>query len=136
MAFTAYLDRWSIYGNLGLTQAKFDKFKDSAGDYKDNYTTFAPEYTYNLGLRYADPSGWYNQLDINGVGYVTKTNNFKQSAYNLVNWQVGYQHKEFDARIYAKNLFDEEYDMVGFLAPDRVVYSPPREVGLRLAYQF
>jgi len=26
--------------------------------------------------------------------------------------------------------------MVGFLAPDRVVYSPPREVGLRLAYQF
>lgn len=134
--FKAFLDNWMLFGHAAFNESKFDQFKDSLGDYKGNTTPYAPKHTFNLGVRYDSPQNWYGQAEVQGVGeyYLAKSNDHKQSAYQLVNMMVGYEYKQWNGALYAKNLFDTEYDIKGYFNGTRTIYNPPREVGLRLSY--
>ena len=131
-------DGLSLMGGFGYTDIEFDKFRDARGDYEGNKIPFAPEYTFNLGAQYRHTSGFYTRADLIGYGkiYFDKTNDYSRDAYEIVNAKIGYEAKDFDIYLFAKNLFDEEYDSAGYYGGSYVVYSEPGEVGLQVVYRF
>jgi iron complex outermembrane receptor protein len=110
---------------FGYTDAVYEDYEDSlAGvDYSDNDTPFAPEYTYNLALQYRRPvvGQWdlFLRSEINGIGpfFWDDANTLEQEAYHLVNLFLGVEHKTIDLVLWARNLFDEQYEAVAFEFP-------------------
>ena len=131
-------DGLSLMAGFGYSDIEFDSFKDAMGDYEGNKNPFAPEYTFNIGAQYRHYSGFYARGDLIGYGkmYFDKENDYSRDAYEIVNAKVGYETEHFDIYIYAKNLFDKEYDSVGYYSGFYTIYSDPREVGLQAVYRF
>ena len=65
-----------------------------------------------------------------------KQNEIKRGAYQFINARFGYETEHFDIYLYAKNLFDKEYDSDEYYGGFYTIYSDPREVGLQLVYRF
>lgn len=127
----------SLFANFGFTDSKFDSFIDSFGDYKDNHTTFSPEYNYSVGFKYRGTRGFFLGGDIRGYGksYLDKANKYSQGEYTLINLKTGYEWDNIDFYIYGKNIFDEKYDMKGYSGSLNML-SDPGEIGVRLAWRF
>ncbi|WP_321417565.1 TonB-dependent receptor [uncultured Desulfobacter sp.] len=130
-------DNLEIFAAFGYNETTFDKYKDAGGDYSGNTNVNAPKYNYSIGTQYRAGNGCYARADLNGYGkmYLDKENTFARDAYMLVNAKIGYEAESFDIYLYADNLFDKRYDMVGYYTYYKR-YSPPREVGVQLAYRF
>lgn len=114
-----------LIAGFGYTDAKFDEYKDTiAGtDYKDNRTPLTPRYTYNLAAQYRHPLTGsidiFGRVDVNGVGksYWNDANTLKQDPYELVNARLGFETDHFEVYLWAKNIFDAEYEAIAFEFP-------------------
>ena len=131
-------DTIELSASYGYTDCTFDDYKDAKGDYSGNNNTFSPAYNYNIGIQYRDEQGFFAGADLNGYGktYFNAANTNSKDAYNLVNAKIGYEAESYDIYLYAKNIFDKEYNSVGIWGGSSVVYSPPREIGVQLTYRF
>lgn len=127
-----------IIAGYGQSEVRFDEFEDSAGDYEGNLNPFTPKYSYSFGMQYRLGNGFFFRGDLIGYGkmYLDKANEYTREAYNIVNTKIGYEMDQFDIYLYAKNLFDEEYDAEGYFSGCYVIYSDPREIGVRLVARF
>lgn len=127
----------TVNAGIGYVDAEFDQFSDANGNYEGNKKPYAPDYTFNVGATYRTPMGLYFGANIVGSGdmYTDKNNLFKQDAYALVNAKIGYETDKFDIYIYAKNIFDEEYDTF-YSDGIYTIYSKPAEFGAMLSYRF
>ncbi|WP_321413871.1 TonB-dependent receptor [uncultured Desulfobacter sp.] len=127
--------QFTMTGNVGYTNVKFDEYQDESGDYSDNNTPNVPEYTFAIGCQYRTGNGFYVGVDLIGVGktYLERTNTYKRDAYQLVNAKIGYEAENWDIYLYGKNIFDEDYSSEG---ETYVYYSDPREIGVKLTYRF
>jgi iron complex outermembrane recepter protein len=130
-------DELMLMASFGYTDLKFDDFKDVFGDYKDNQNPYAPDYTFNFGGQYRHATGFYARADLIGYGkmYLEKANMYSRDAFEMVNAKIGYETEQFDCYLYGNNIFDEEYDVVGY-GGVYTVYSEPGEVGMKLVYRF
>ncbi len=108
---------------FGYTDIEFEDYSDAQGNYHGNKKPFAPEYSFNLGLQYRRPSGFFARLD-------------SRDAYQLVNAKIGYETDRFDVYLYGKNIFDQEYDSPVDSQGFYILYSEPGDVGLQLTYRF
>lgn len=128
---------WQIQAALGLNRTRFREFQDGANNYDGNRNPFAPDINGHLGVRYDASQGWYAQANVSGVGkvYLDAANRYRQSGYGLVNLAAGYTLGHAELSAYVHNAADKKYDAVGFLNGLVTIYSPPREVGLRLTYR-
>lgn len=128
----------TLSSTIGYNHTKFKDYKDSNGDYDGNNNPYSPEYTYSLTLLQRNPDGFFGNISLFGVGemYLDKENIYKVEPYYIANAKVGYEFKDVDLYIYAKNLFDKEYDTEGYYGGYYTVYSPPREIGVRIDYRF
>lgn len=127
----------SFFLSAGYNSTKFDHFNDYKGDYKNNYSPFAPEYNYSLGGQYRSSFGYFARIDLTGYGkmYLDKANKYEKDAYSLVNGKFGYETENFDIYLYGKNIFDAEYDDEGYYG--FVTYlSDPMEIGVQVNYRF
>lgn len=112
----------TLEAGLGYADSEFKDYKDSlAGtDYKNNSTPLAPEYTYNLALQYekslSDRWDLFCRTELNGIGafYWDDANTLKQDAYQLMNMSLGLKSEKVDIILWARNLFDQEYEAVAF----------------------
>jgi iron complex outermembrane receptor protein len=131
-------DGLGLMAGFGYSDIEFDSFKDAMGDYKGNKNPFAPDYTFNIGAQYRHYSGFYVRGDLIGYGkmYFDKANEYSRDPYEIVNAKIGYETEDFDIYLYAKNLFDKEYDSDGYYSGFYTIYSEPGEVGLQLTYRF
>ena len=131
-------DGLALMAGFGYSNIEFDSFKDALGDYKGNKNPFAPEYTFNIGAQYRHYSGFYARGDLIGYGkmYFDKANEYSRDAYEIVNAKVGYEAEDFDIYLYAKNLFDKEYDSDEYYGGFYTIYSDPKEIGLQAVYRF
>ncbi len=68
--------------------------------------------------------------------FLDKSNQYSRDAFQIVNAKIGYETDYFDIYLYGKNIFDQEYDSVGYYDGYYTVYSDPGEVGLQLTYRF
>ena len=131
-------DSLAFMAGFGYSDVEFDEFKDALGDYKGNKNPYAPEYTFNIGAQYRHDSGFYARGDLIGYGkmYFDRANEYSKDAYEIVNTKIGYEAEHFDIYLYAKNLFDKEYDSDGYYGGFYTIYSAPREIGLQAVYRF
>lgn len=143
------LPQLELYTSFGINNTKFDDFENNIYDpiteiqigtinYKGNYNPNAPKYNYNIGAQYRSSDGYFVRVDLNGHGksYFDKANKFSKDAYQLVNTKIGYETNNFDIYLYGKNLFDKQYDSVGYFDGQYTILSEPREIGVKLTYRF
>ena len=137
-----------LFAGLGVNQAKFDDFTAVVTengslvqkDYSGNYLTYAPKYTFNLGLQYRIPQGIFGRIDLLGTGpfYGDAANKARQEGYEIVNLRLGYEWKSLEVSLWGENIFDQEY--LTFIAPfsnSIIGYDgTPRCVGMTVAYRF
>ncbi len=131
-------DGLTLNASFGYNNTEFEDFRDIGGDYAGNKNPFVPQYTYNIGGQYRHDSGVYARADLIGVGkmYFDKANNYSRDAYEVVNMKIGYEADSYDMYLYAKNIFDREYNSYGYYGGFQTIYSQPREIGIQLTYRF
>lgn len=130
-------DNWTLVGSVGLNRTRFERFSDGNNDYQGNRNPYAPDFTGHLSLRYDAPTGWWTQggVDVVGKTYLDSANQYSRGGYGLINLNAGYDFGQYGISAYVKNAADKRYDAVGYLNGTARVYSPPREIGLRVSYE-
>lgn len=130
-------ERWSTELGLAWNKTRFDEFVDGTNNYADKRNPFAPEFNGHLTLRYEDFDGWSASASVvaNSSVYLDAANTYKQAGYATVNIAGQYPLNErATLSAYANNVTDQEYDAVGYQNGNVTVYSPPRELGLKLTW--
>ncbi|MCR4540164.1 TonB-dependent receptor [Pseudomonas sp. 18.1.10] len=130
-------DNWRLVSSVGLNRTRFKQFSEGSNDYKGNHNPYAPDLTGHLSLRYDAPAGWYAQGGVSAVGktYLDGANQYSRGGYGLIDLTAGYDFSHYGISAYVNNAADKRYDAVGYLNGTTRVYSPGREVGLRLSYE-
>lgn len=130
-------DGWSLQTGLGLNRTRFSSFRDGAADYSGNDNPFAPRINGYLSARYDAPAGWYAQASLTGTGrvYLDAASRYRRNGYGLVNLAAGATVRQVEISAYVNNLANRRYDAVGYQNGIVTVYSPPREIGLRLTWR-
>jgi iron complex outermembrane receptor protein len=145
--------QWKVFGTASWLRARFIDYQ-----YVDKYTgelhvldgraqAHAPSYQFSLGADWHHPSGWMGRVDVTGKGsfYFETSSNQTASAYQLVNAKLGYQHQQWAAYLWARNLLDKRYATRGFFfgnePPDftpklYVQNGDPRQVGVTASWNF
>lgn len=129
-------DNLTVQATAGWSQIEFD---DHAG-FDGNDVPFLPEFTAGLGLRYDFPNGFYAQTGVRAVGatYYDEANsrNFKQGSYEVWDAQIGYEAENWNAAVFARNLFDEDY--YTFMNNQISAGTPgdPQVFGVRVGLEF
>ncbi|WP_321418419.1 TonB-dependent receptor [uncultured Desulfobacter sp.] len=128
----------NLFAGFSYNDISFDKYHDGTEDLSGNRAQYSPEYSFNIGALYRAGNGFYASADISGYGdmYLDPENDYKRDAYELVNAKVGYEAEHYDIYLYAKNIFDKEYDLLGHASGSYDIYSEPREIGVQLTYRF
>lgn len=128
----------TLSGSFGCNRTVFQDYSDSNGNYDGNKNPYAPNYTYSINAHYRSQSGIFANASLVGTGsmYLDKENTYERNAYSLVNFKTGYETQHLDLYLYAKNLFDKEYNSIGYFGGVYNIYSPPREIGVVLTYRF
>lgn len=128
---------WQIKGGLAWNRIRFDRFIDGTADYSGKRNPFAPDLTGYLGIRYDAPQGWYAQGQVRGTSkvYLDAANSYKRNGYGLIDLVIGYQQSNWEVAAYVNNAANKTYDAVGYQNGFVTVYSPPREVGMRLTWR-
>lgn len=129
---------WRIRAALSANRTRFRHFRVGNDDFAGNRNPFAPTLTGHFGIRYDAPRGWYARATLSGSSetYLDAANENRRDGYVLLDLAGGYVGDRFDLTAYVRNATDREYDAVGYLNGMATIYSPPREVGLRVTYDF
>lgn len=110
-------DNWSLYGNLGLLDADYEDFINSAGDNLDGrQQAHAPDYQYTVGMAYDFDANL--SLDVNVQGrdafYFSDSHDVRSDSYALLNASLRYQRDAMTVTLWGRNLTDEDYFVRGF----------------------
>jgi iron complex outermembrane recepter protein len=123
----------------GYVNAEFDKHTDSMGvNVSGNSVPFIPEYTLRSGIRCELENGFFGSASYTAYGrtYYDELNQsgFSQSAFGIVDAQLGYRRDNFSIAVYGRNLNKEDYYQ--FINPEIQAGSPgaPQRFGLRLDF--
>ncbi len=139
---------WSLRGSLGLMRSELDTFTLSNGNAAGGRELAnAPRYGYTIGTRYGAALGFFGSADFVRRASQYDSNNHDQARreFEVVNVSVGYTWEHWSVTLWAKNLFDEQYDKRVFYfgnegpnwAPTRYEdTADPQQVGISAAYRF
>lgn len=104
---------WDIFASGGyMFEYEFDDFQfNTTTNLKGKKLPFTNQYTVSCGTTYRFDSGYYLGMNASrrGEQYLVENNNYKQSAYTLLNAKVGYESEGWDVYLYGNNLLDEDY---------------------------
>ncbi|HBP28167.1 TonB-dependent receptor [Advenella sp. S44] len=128
---------WRVNAGLAWNHTRFERFQDGMADYSGKRNPFAPDLSGHAGVRYTSSKGWYAQAQVVGTGkvYLDAANKYKRNGYGLINLTAGYAGKNWEVAAYVNNAANKKYDAVGYQNGFVTVYSPPREVGMRLTWR-
>lgn len=128
---------WQLQAALGLNRTRFGSFRDGAVVYDGKRNPFVPDVNAHLALRYDAPAGWRAQGAWQAAGkvYLDAANTASRPSYGVLNLSAGYAQGPWELAGYVRNAANRRYDAVGYLNGQVVVYSPPREVGVRLTWR-
>jgi iron complex outermembrane receptor protein len=118
--------------NLGYTYATYDRFTDPSGLKLDgSRISFVPEFTANFSAKYHLPLNFYIQGEVQALGsyWLDEKESVQQEAFPLVNAQLGYDIKNVEVYVFAKNIFDQHYannalDLRSAASPTEIVLQP------------
>jgi iron complex outermembrane receptor protein len=139
---------WSVRASLALMRSELESFtlaNGNAGGGRDLANT--PDYGYTLGTRYGAERGLFASAELVGRAQQFDSNNQNEArrAFRIVNATLGYAWARWSLTLWAKNVFDEEYDkrvyFFGNADPDYLETryenrADPRQVGVTASYRF
>lgn len=110
-------DKFSVSGNYGYTNAKFEEFNDGVTDYFGNYLPYAPQHTASAMASYRIPLNCAVLDDITlnaswqGAGkiYWNEANTLKQNFYSLLNASVELRKGDYSLSLWGRNLANADY---------------------------
>jgi outer membrane receptor protein involved in Fe transport len=138
-------ERLELRAAVGWLRAEIDEFALFPG-LEGREQAHAPEYTYSLGATYTARSGWWARVDLTGVDafYFDYGHDQASEPYGLAHLSVGRDWDAWSVKLWARNVFDEEYFVRGFYfgnePPDfpATLYTrlgDPRHYGVTLSYR-
>ena len=110
-------NNFAAYGSLGLLQTSVSGTPlNSAFTVDGREQAHAPAYQINLGATYRANNGLYAQADITALDqfYFDNVHDAKSKDYRVINARVGYEAKDYELYLWAKNLTDETYATRGY----------------------
>ena len=110
-------DKFSLSGNYGYTNAKFEEFNDGVTDYSGNYLPYAPQHTASAMTSYRIPLNCAVLDDITlnaswqGAGkiYWNEANTLKQNFYSLLNASVELRKGDYKLSLWGRNIANTDY---------------------------
>ena len=139
-------DKFSLSGNYGYTNAKFEEFNDGVTDYSGNYLPYAPQHTASALASYRIPLNCAVLDDITlnaswqGAGkiYWNEANTLKQNFYSLLNASVELRKGDYSLSLWGRNLADADYYTFYFksMGNDFMSQGKPCRWGATLNFAF
>jgi len=142
-------EQLQLFASLGLLSAEFDEFVNSAGnDLSGRDQAQAPNYQFFAGLEYSPRAGWFLRLELEGrdAYFFSDSHDERSTSYELLNASLGYEGRNWHARIWSRNLTDEDVFVRGFRFGNdpRDFYTSrrftqlgePRRVGVSIGVDF
>ena len=138
-----------LYGSLGLLDTEFNDFINAQGlSLSGREQAHAPNYQFNLGINIQPSEHWLVNFSVDGKDefYFSDSHNEKSESVAMVNTSVSYLNDNYQVKIWARNLTDEDYANRGFYfgndprdgytAKQYTQLSEPLVFGITLDYQF
>ena len=140
----------TLTGSLGLLNSEFKDWTQPgymgmegpvpAMSYDGLKMVGAPEVSWSVGAMYRSESGWYVGADALGVSsfYANAENNHEIDGRALINARAGWENDALGFMLWAKNLFDEEYEehRMTWMGGTLVQPGEPRSFGLLMQYKW
>ncbi|WP_269522176.1 TonB-dependent receptor [Coraliomargarita parva] len=149
---TWYLnDQFTASAGLGLLETDRESYNDPSGKVASRELSNAPAFTFNARIDYEAGNGFFANAEVVGSDdyYESNSHNEKRSAFAVVNAAVGYRYQNWTLTLWAKNLFDEEYEKRifyfdnyhpddAFVPNDRRYEDPanPQQFGVTMNYKW
>ena len=138
-----------VYGSLGLLDTEFNDFINAEGiSLSGREQAHAPNYQYNIGVNIQPNEYWLVNLSVDGKDefYFSDSHDEKSDSVALLNASLSYLAEDYQVKVWARNLTDEEYANRGFYfgndprdgytAKQYTQLSEPLVFGITLDYQF
>lgn len=151
-------DIWTVRGSVTLMHARITDQRGwiaaTGNELATERLLFQPDWNVSLGSDVTVPVGsgsvaWNVSLLAKGSRPGSSFDPVTPSImekYTVVNTSLGYRNKGFSASLFANNLFNEKYfesfidgsllQALGLLNQDLGILGAPRNVGVRLQYEF
>ncbi len=140
---------FELYGSLGLLDTEFNDFINANGDsLSGREQAHAPNYQFNLGVSIQPSEHWLVNISIDGKDefYFSDSHHEQSESVALVNASLSYLDDNYQIKVWARNLTDEDYANRGFYfgndprdgytAKQYTQLSEPLVFGVTLDYQF
>jgi outer membrane receptor protein involved in Fe transport len=142
-------ERLDLRASVGVLESKYESFVNAAGQNLDGREqAHAPGYQFALSVRRAVAERWYVDLGIEGrdAFYFSDSHGGRSRSYETVNAAVGFELGPWEARLWARNLTDEDTFIRGYffgndprdgyLEHDYTQFGEPRRVGVGITRAF
>ena len=106
-----------VYGSLGFLDTEYNGFIDADGNDKSgDEQAHAPSYQFNLGVNYQLTDNLLVNVSVDGKDefYFSDSHKEKSESIEVVNMSLSYSKDDWEVKLWARNLFDEEYATRGF----------------------
>jgi len=142
-------DLIELYGSLGLLDTEFNDFINAEGiSLSGRDQAHAPNYQFNLGMNIMPNEQWLINISVDGKDafYFSDSHNEQSKSVALLNASAAYLAENYQVKIWARNLTDEDYTNRGFYfgndprdgyaAKQYTQLAEPLVFGVTLDYQF
>ena len=139
----------NLFGSFGLLSAEFDESPPTSPvDLNGRDQAQAPNYQFFAGVEYSPRPNWTARLELEGrdAFFFSDSHGERSRAYELINAAISYRASDWYARLWARNLTDEDYFVRGFFFGNdpRDFYTAraftqlgePRRVGISVGMEF
>jgi len=110
-------EQFELYGALGLLDTEFNDFINADGVSLDGrQQAHAPNYQFNLGVNLYPSEYWLVNISLDGKDgfYYSDSHNERSKSVELINASITYLQDDYQVKIWARNLADENYTNRGF----------------------
>lgn len=142
-------DSFEVYGALGLLETEFKDYVYADGTKEiGREQAHAPGYQFSLGLNYFLTEQWQFNLSVDGKDafYFSDSHSEKSDNLALLNGSVSYNQEQWQVKLWARNILDEDYATRGFYFGNDprdfyavkayYQYAEPAVFGITFDYQF
>lgn len=142
-------DLVELYGSLGLLDTEFNDFINANGEsLSGREQAHAPNYQYNVGINIQPTEHWLVNISVDGKDeyYFSDSHDEQSESVALLNASLSYLDDNYQVKVWARNLTDEEYANRGFYfgndprdgytAKQYTQLSEPLVFGVTVDYQF
>jgi iron complex outermembrane receptor protein len=143
LSSTQHLSSWfDLSEGFGFTDARFGTFDFpvTGADDTDHRVPSVPEYNSLIAAEMHHPDGYMFRIEgtFSGTTYFDSENTayYRQDPYACLNMKLGYEKKNWDLYLVARNLTDTKYRTLEVPQFQVGIPGNPRELGVEIAAHF